>query len=745
MRKRILSIIICLFLLFTLTGCGEAIVKLPFDEKAPSKSLGDNVVAQNSNYTLSYDPLTGGVILTEIATGNTWGTTPSSEGEEEELTATGMPVKKHAMVQSALVVDYRDTATNVGANVYSYNGAHDMGRISCKAMENGVTVEYYFDSQKFMIPVNYVLHDDYVSVSIDTAKIQEGINPITSISIAPFWSSVKNDAEDSYLFVPSGSGAIAAVNSISQQGRNYQAQVFGRDTAMELAYDSANEKDIRLPVYGSKSGASGTFAIIDSGADSALINVTSGSTAYRYSSVYASFQMRGYTQHLAESFATKAYKDIYAKNMIDGTVSVRFYPLAEDKANYNAMANIYRDYLIKECGLKQIGEDKSLSLNFIGGSKITKSFLGVPYTTIYPTTTVSQASDIITEISESVDDNFTVNLTGFGASGVDIGKVGGGFTVADTIGSVSDIKALSAKAKELGLELYMDFDFVNYNKSGNGLSFFGDSVMTSGDQKLELYPYRIATRDALATSLYRLLSPRAFVDAADKLVEKTDGWGLTGVSLKSLSTMSYSDYSDRSSAEYHSKNGFGEAVTSAVSTIKKSGSKFMATDANIYAALAADVIVGAPTVSTNHNIFVDDVPFYALVFKGYIPMTTESVNLAADAEKIILTAVEGGLGLDYTLIGKWDNVLIDAIQPYFYSTEYAGVKDDIIENSQKLSDYYSKVKGAKIASSTIISTGVHCTVFDNGVTVYVNYTNTAAQTPVGMVEAMNFLVLEGAV
>ena len=75
----------------------------------------------------------------------------------------------------------------------------------------------------------------------------------------------------------------------------------------------------------------------------------------------------------------------------------------------------------------------------------------------------------------------------------------------------------------------------------------------------------------------------------------------------------------------------------------------MATSANIYAAVAADIITDVPVSSDKGYAFVEDVPFYAMVFKGYVPMTTESINLAISPEKAILGAVEGGIGLNYTL------------------------------------------------------------------------------------------------
>ena len=49
-----------------------------------------------------------------------------------------------------------------------------------------------------------------------------------------------------------------------------------------------------------------------------------------------------------------------------------------------------------------------------------------------------------------------------------------------------------------------------------------------------------------------------------------------------------------------------------------------------------------------------------MVFKGYVPMTSKSLNLADDVQKLLLNAVEGGTGISYTVMNKWDNSLIDS-------------------------------------------------------------------------------------
>ena len=108
-------------------------------------------------------------------------------------------------------------------------------------------------------------------------------------------------------------------------------------------------------------------------------------------------------------------------------------------------------------------------------------------------------------------------------------------------------------------------------------------------------------------------------------------------------------------------------------------------------------------------------------------MSGSSLNLSADERTNLLKAVETGTGLTYTLIGEYDTNLITSAQNVFYGSVYwdntieRGVRTSIENTVAEYKTYFDSVNGAKIADHKIISDNVRMTVFDNGVTVYVNY------------------------
>ena len=105
-------------------------------------------------------------------------------------------------------------------------------------------------------------------------------------------------------------------------------------------------------------------------------------------------------------------------------------------------------------------------------------------------------------------------------------------------------------------------------------------------------------------------------------------------------------------------------------------------------------------------------------------------------------AVESGSGLGYTVIDNWDNSVIDANAPYFYNSVFEEIKDDIIGNSKELSEYYNKISGKYITRHTVYESGLRETVFENGVCVYVNYTDKTLKTDAGKLAPFEYLITE---
>lgn len=746
MKKRIISIISCFTLLFSLTACGEKIPLAKAFDKAVQTAIPENtLMIQNSNYKLELNKETLGVVLTDLSTGLTWGTSPVGTGDAE-VDELGMPIKKHPLTNSVLSVTYLDYETNTENEILSYNGAVNNGRVRCAIGKNSILVEFYFDTPGFMIPVEYILEESSVKIQINPSLIQEGENQILKVAVAPFWCSVENNSEDTYLFVPSGSGALVDASVRSQQGSTYTSQVYGEDLTIKKGTQTTLKESVRLPVYGVRHNSNqASFAIIDGGSDSAAITVRAGSTALGYTTVYGVFQIRGYTDHIAQMFAKQTTETkVYTRYMISTPLSISFFPLIGENANYSGMAGLYKNYLKETENMTEVKEEKNINLTVLGGTLITESVLGIPKTTLYSATTLKEATKIVEDLHRTLGISFNVNLKGYGTSGVNIGKIAGGYKIGSTLGTQKDLSKLKNITESQGSALFMDFELNRFSKSGGGVSTIGDACYNAGEQKAVQYLYNVAVGKQEDKTRHYILTPYKLESISEKLLKKTKSFALDGLSLESLSSLSYSDYFNEEDTAYYSKSEFSDTALKVFKNIASTGRQIMSSKANVYAAVMSDVVINAPSDSDNDAIFKCDVPFYQMVFKGYIPLATESINFAESPEKLVLKAIEGGMSLGFTVAENWDNKLIDADYPLFYNSLYEDVKGIITSSYEEMKDYYSLIGGAEILSHTVLDNGLRQTVFSNGVTVYVNLNDSATTSPAGEISPLDYLVLEKA-
>ena len=94
------------------------------------------------------------------------------------------------------------------------------------------------------------------------------------------------------------------------------------------------EEPIRLPVFGVKSGSNALFAIIERGDGAARVNALAGNPRNGYSTVYATFYVRGYNNAewdtRKEIQGSVLYKDVVLlseKWPEDKEFAVGYYPL----------------------------------------------------------------------------------------------------------------------------------------------------------------------------------------------------------------------------------------------------------------------------------------------------------------------------------------------------------------------------------------------------------------------------------
>lgn len=179
------------------------------------------------------------------------------------------------------------------------------------------------------------------------------------------------------------------------------------------------------------------------------------------------------------------------ERLADKTFSVGYYPLTGENADYTGMAACYRQYL-QGAGLlkKSTHKQQPYHITLIGGAQAREFTLGIPHTSLLPLTTFAQSQQIVKELRGLTGQTPEVLLMGYGASGLDVGKLAGGFTFAGELGNKASQNALEAFCREQGIPLFTDFDVARFNQSGNGFNPLFSSATAASTDNVTYYPLK---------------------------------------------------------------------------------------------------------------------------------------------------------------------------------------------------------------------------------------------------------------
>ncbi len=739
-KKQILRVValvmaVCLIAV-CFAGCGKKAAANPYKNHGDN-ILGSQPLASNDNYELLWDQNAKAVRYMH-KNGKYWSDILYESYLDGSIGTNGSSPLSITVIENKTLDTFTITSASVTDSYIEVDGESvKAGNIYCGKIEGGIRVYYFFNMYKVAVPVDYVLKDDHIEISVDTSAIMEDGTDYTLISVGfqPNFCSVKN-GKGSNLFVPTGTGAVMNCLETSEAARTYEGSVYGRDITNRIPIDITQEQEILLPVFGAYDSESGLFAVIESGVGSALLKAEAGNDRTGYSSVYPEFYVRGSDTFMKEYYGQDIFGTAqrYNDDISGQTFKVSYYPLFGDESDYNGMAKKYQSYLVEKGELAKSNTDVApYSVTFWGGTNTTQSFFGIPYKRIDALTTFTEAQNILATLKKDSGVLPQVRLLGYSDNGLRPGSIAGGSSYPSVYGSKKELKSLIDFCK--GTNLFLDFDIVTYSKSGNGFSLSGDVAETAIGYKAESFP-TTPTRQQDKSNPFYALGRKNLAKASEKALKKADKYSAKALSFSTLGEYAYSDYTDN---KYINRNLIETDAKNIIASAKKEGYVTAVAGANGYAASAADVIFDAPINAGEYNAFSYDVPFYQMVFSSYKPMYTVAVNSEINPNKAIATAAVYGMGIGYTITNNYVDKSDDLNEFKLYATIF---EDNASKMKATLVDggfikTYNMVKGASLDSYKL-SGSVAKSTFSNGVVIYANLSNTVANSPVGKLQPYEY-------
>ena len=312
------------------------------------------------------------------------------------------------------------------------------------------------------------------------------------------------------------------------------------------------------------------------------------------------------------------------------------------------------------------------------------------------------------------------------------------FNFVSKLGGQKGYKELVAFAKENDVNVYSFADFFSFAKKGNGIGSNKTKVYSLQKAPLRLKNFSLKDNYRVDNSApLSFVRPTKYEYAAKKLIKNAKKSKVEGIGLGDIASALISDNSN----SYTSR---GNAKKLLLAAVKKIDTEYSITSycANDYIWKYSDKLTDIPTSSSKYIIFAYDIPFLQVVLKGIKDYSAESLNLSAMSTESFLKVIESGSNLKFEGIYAENSKINGTGLGDVFAANYESWFDVSLEWYKETQKVYSAVKDSKICEHSADGE-LSKTVYENGVTVYVNYSGSDIEADGITVPALWYTLKEG--
>ena len=752
--KRIAALLLAAVLTLSLTACGQKKNVQPERTKDYDFSYGLQPaggkneltkISENDRFILYANLKRGEAAVEDKKTGRTWYTNP--EDKNDDMVASGF--YKNSLL-SVLTVVYT-TVQSVEMTCGGYMSSATKDGLYYRIEDDG-SIIFLFDfiKEEFQVPLRFAIEEDHFSAQILTSGIVEyGSNSIKSISLLPFFGA-GGRGEDGYMLVPDGSGALIYYNNERLEASTFSKALYGFDHGTSdrqmggaaLSSFTVLSEDAPLPVFGANQGDHGFLAVISQGAARATVNADVAGKYTSYNTVWSSYSYRtmGTVRQIqkdgSDLAVTVAEKSL--ENWQDYEVS--YYFLDDGAASYADMAAKYRSLLLADGGLACRVEDGDipLYLDVYGYIRKQKSFLGLPVQAKITMTSFADAGRLLDTLTAGGVGSVVMKYS-YWAKNSYFDKLPLVTAADGKVGTKAELSALSKQMEEAGGELYLSADLLNVYRTGRGISQTDGVLQSVANTVQRQYAFRRDT--AMADSRYSpwyLLRPSLIRETWLSFLDEQTKAGHTRLAADKLGSMLYSELGTGGIGRNQALLNMQETVRD----LSEGLDGLLLDGANGYAAVYASHVIGAPAGCSRYDLEDVSVPFWQLVFHGYVSYSLPAANHSSSPSAFLLTMLEYGASPLYSLVGENADELLSSRMDMLYSADPANWTDVMAAQYRQLNTALREAKTSAMTGHRILSDDLRQTAYENGLSVYVNYGSTAVTADSVTVPARGFTALK---
>ena len=149
-------------------------------------------------------------------------------------------------------------------------------------------------------------------------------------------------------------------------------------------------------------------------------------------------------------------------------------------------------------------------------------------------------------------------------------------------------------------------------------------------------------------------------------------------------------------------------------------------------------------VSNSQILYESDcVPFLQIVLSGCAELYGGAINTSSYSSERMLRQIEYGMAPSFVVTGCESQELYNTAQESYFSTGFADWRAQIVESYQTVSEGLSSVWGRAIVSHRCLKNGLIRVEYDNGVCIFLNYTDASLTAEGVSVQPGSFKVIQG--
>lgn len=582
----------------------------------------------------------------------------------------------------------------------------------------------------FKIPLEYRLKEDGLEVSIPVSGIEEyGGGSVYRIQLLRYMGAA-DTTEKGYLVVPNGSGSTIQFNNGKVKAASYSQYVYDIDPLSANYTSVENTDSVKLPLFGICRENSSILATIEDGQSLALINAGVSGVYNEYNYAYPSFTLRTADNLLMFG---DAITDVYVlePDMYDVNLCVRYTFLTEEQKGYAGLATYYRNRLLTEGVLaeKETTGDIPFYYDILGGVKETSHMLGVQYLRTFPMTTFEEAASISEDLASSGINSQVMNFQGWMNGGY-YHDTADRIKVIHKLGGKSGLESLNETVTQNGGRFYADVAFQkvtfaddSFNYNAEGARYYGAGYVASFGL---VNPTTLRATSGLGyvENKYDIISPRYLPRYVERFSGKVQKYDIDGISLRDLGNYLCSD---KKRTNIIDREQALDVISGQFETLQATGKNLMADSANDYSFAYLTDIINAPIDHNDFSLVDDDIPLYEMIVHGCIDYSSPLLNFndEEDLTRVVLNLIEYGAAPHYVFTWEESSKMKRTALNRYYATTYSVWKDEAVTVYQQVNEALKHVSDAQIIDHEILENQVRKVTYDNGVTIYLNYSDTA--------------------